>query len=79
MQSILDKLVVAGWLESPCLTDSTQRGRGNVHERLTPYGFAMLQKFKDVHDLLGDFADDERHALYDLMLHWITQSPERFE
>jgi len=78
MQRILDNLVSAGWLEHAALIDSAANQRGKVKVKLTSYGAAMLHRFKDVHDRLGDFDDADRHALYELLIEWIRDSPAEF-
>ena len=77
-QAIIDKLVAAGWLDRAIIVDSTPEKRGKIATRFTKRGSDAMFAFKSVHDHLGEFSDEERHALYDLLILWILESPERY-
>jgi len=75
LQSFLNTLAKAGWVEKSVLVDSAAGKRGKVNAKFTNLGARRMADFKQISKVLESYDELERHQLYALLEHWSSTAP----
>ena len=75
LQSFLNTLVEAGWVEKSVLVDSGVGKRGKVDVKFTKLGAKRMAGFNHICAVLKKYEDLERHQLYAVLEHWNSITP----